>query len=86
MDQYNERWQPRVFPDPNTSGIEIINPVPTITPEEIAEFRRLLERAREYDRLTNQPDCENETKVNAIIELARALGVEEEVRDALNAV
>lgn len=49
---------------------------PVITAEEIAEFRKLLERAREYDRKHNQPDCELEEKRMKIRELATTLGVE----------
>lgn len=46
-----------------------------ITPEEIAEFRRLLKRAREYDRRNNEPDCELEEKKARLRDLAKELGV-----------
>ena len=39
------------------------------------EFRKLLERAREYDRRHNQPDCELESKRQEILRLAESLGV-----------
>jgi hypothetical protein len=67
--------QPHPLPEPK------INPIPApteprITPEEIAEFRRLLDRAREYDRKNNEPDCELEEKKAAIKTIAKALGVD----------
>ena len=48
---------------------------PMPTREEIEEFRRLLERAREYDKRTGQPDCEMEEKRQKLKELADLLGV-----------
>lgn len=49
--------------------------VPQITKEEVEEFRRLLERAREYDRKNNEPDCEMQEKRDRIKKLAEELGV-----------
>lgn len=49
--------------------------MPNITRQEIAEFKKLLERAREYDKRNNQPDCELEEKKNKVRELAEQLGV-----------
>lgn len=51
---------------------------PLVTPQEIEEFRRLLERAREYDRAHNEPDCEVEEKRQRIKALAEKLGVKVE--------
>jgi hypothetical protein len=48
---------------------------PLITQEEIAEFRKLLERAREYDRKHNEPDCELAEKKKRLQDLANQLGV-----------
>lgn len=48
----------------------------SVTPEEIEEFRRLLERAREYDKKHNQPDCELQEKKDKLLKLADELGVE----------
>lgn len=50
--------------------------VPPITAAEIEEFRRLLERARAYDREHNQPDCELAEKRQRLLDLAKELGVE----------
>jgi hypothetical protein len=46
-----------------------------ITPAEIAELRKLLERAREYDRKNNEPNCELEEKRERLKKLAEKLGV-----------
>ena len=46
-----------------------------ITPEEIAEFRKLLERAREYDKKHNEPNCELEEKKARLRKLAEEMGV-----------
>lgn len=79
MNHYSEKWgptPPTVVPLPH-----IISPpsppikFPFITKEEIDEFRRLLERAREYDRRNNEPDCELEEKKRKVRELAEQLGV-----------
>lgn len=85
-DHYWDKWSP-LRPAPTWVPAEpIVVPTapplypvvvpPAITPEEIAEFRRLMERAREYDKKHNQPDCELEEKRRKIKELADALGVE----------
>lgn len=45
------------------------------TQAEIDEFRRLLERAREYDIKNNEPNCEMEEKRKKIKDLADELGI-----------
>lgn len=45
------------------------------TQEEIDEFHRLLDRAREYDRKNNEPDCELEEKREKLRKLAEELGI-----------
>jgi len=89
MDHYWERWNRQPLPvptvswtqpmwplEPNTPvDVEPIKPVfPTL--EEIAEFRRLLKRAREYDAKNNEPDCELAEKKQRLSDLAKELGVE----------
>jgi hypothetical protein len=49
---------------------------PPITAEEIAEFRRLLEEARERDRREGRADCGTEEKRRKIKALADELSVE----------
>lgn len=73
MDHYTDRWWERTGTLPNTNYPIIIQP--QITEEEIAEFKRLLERAREYDKLHNEPNCELEAKKTKLRDLAEQLGV-----------
>jgi hypothetical protein len=51
-------------------------PVNPITPQDIEEFRKLLDRARKYDKDNNEPDCELEEKRKKVKDLAERLGVE----------
>lgn len=76
MDHYREQWQPRLDQVIPYQGTTTIMLQPAITPEEIAEFRKLLERAREYDRKNNEPDCELDEKKQALLAIAAKLGVE----------
>jgi hypothetical protein len=46
-----------------------------IPQEDIDEFYRLLERAREYDKRHNEPECELEEKKARLIKLADELGI-----------
>ncbi len=75
-DHFHDKWQPRPTPPWFIPPTVPTQPsVPAITPDEIEEFRRLLERAREYDRRTGQPDCELEEKRQKLKKLADELGV-----------
>lgn len=75
MDHYNDKW-------PKPSEIKPYFPPQPIpypnlpTQAEIDEFRKLLERAREYDKNNNEPDCELEEKKEKIRELAKLLGLD----------
>lgn len=70
FDHYHDKWFPLVPLVP-----QYPLPQPAVTPEEVAEFRRLLDRAREYDRRNNEPDCELLEKKRKLKELADVLGV-----------
>lgn len=76
MDHYYEKWYPVVYPTQTPNVTIAVTGEPPITDEEIREFRKLLERAREYDRRMNQPDCEMAEKKDALKKLAKALGVD----------
>ena len=76
MDHYRDRWEPLIPPTNPWVPLKIVQPLPTITKEEVEEFRKLLERAREYDRKMGQPDCELDEKRLALKKIARELGVE----------
>ena len=78
MDDYRDRWTPLVQQVPQYVPVV----VPIIQPAEVEEFRRLLERARQHDRETNQPGCEMESKKAALKALAEKLGVDISFVDA----
>ena len=73
MDHYREKWEPLVQPV-QPWVIPVV--VPQLSQEEIDEFRKLLDRAREYDKRHNEPDCELDEKRQAIKKLAEQLGVD----------
>lgn len=75
-DHYHDKWR-QYFPPPSNPWVTpTVQPVqPPISQEEIAEFRKLLERARQYDKDHNQPDCELEEKRKKLKELSEQLGV-----------
>ncbi len=61
---------------PTVIGPLLIPPnVPFPTQLEVDEFRRLLERAREYDKRNNEPDCETKEKQEKLRKMAEQLGV-----------
>jgi hypothetical protein len=87
MDHYREKWEPvrDYFQTlPNTIIIGQTWPSP-ITAEEIAEFRKLLERAREYDAKNQEPDCELDEKRATLKQIAKQLGVDISFVDAPDA-
>lgn len=71
-DHYHDKWREieKTWPP--------FRPEPAIPQSEIDEFRKLLERAREYDRKNNEPDCGLEDKKKKVRELADRLGVKVE--------
>lgn len=90
MEHYGDEWRKRLvwpgtvnpfglglpyrpYTPPEPVAPVVIRPV---TQDEVDEFRRLLERAREYDRKNNEPDCELAEKRAALKKLAEQLGVE----------
>lgn len=80
MQHFHDKWEPLVphqwvFPVPVPRPMPAPAP-PMITPQEVDEFRRLLERAREYDRKNGEPDCELDEKRQALKKLAEQLGVD----------
>lgn len=77
-DHYIEKWTPYVqYPTGIfTSSAPTVTIVQSPTAEEVAEFRRLLDRAREYDKRMNEPDCELDSKRQTLKTLAAQLGVD----------
>lgn len=79
VDHYTDKWWERLGPGnatPITQPSITINYPPPPSPEEIAEFRKLLERAREYDKKNNQPDCDLESKKAALRDIAQHWGID----------
>lgn len=70
-----KRWPTSPVPLPSPTA----TPVPMPSAEELQAFIRvfedLMERAKEYDRLNNEPDCEMDEKRLAIKKIADELGV-----------
>ena len=90
MEHYLEKWRlnyPLLSIKPNGLSPPIVMPQPVVWPlpdvsvplliaEEVAEFKKLLERAREYDKKNNQPDHGLDEKRQQLRELAKQLGIE----------
>lgn len=74
MDHKGDEWNRRLR-EQQAQHTPYVPMQPLITQDEIAEFRRLLERAREYDRKNNEPDCEMEEKRQRLRDLAKEMGV-----------
>lgn len=83
-DFYHDKWKdylpnpqiPFTQPTPNINHYIYPQPIRTPTKEEIDEFYKLLERAKEYDKKHNEPDCELEEKKELLRALALKLGIE----------
>jgi hypothetical protein len=58
-------------PSPGTVPTFTVPKVPT--PEEWAAFLELVEKARKFDEMTNQPDCEDPEKGKWMEEVERRL-------------
>lgn len=71
VDHYRDKWDP-VQPAVTFPYTPIVGP----TQVEVAEFRKLLERARKYDKDHNEPDCEFKAKKDAIKSLAAYWGLD----------
>lgn len=74
MDHYGDEWRRRYIPAQPLIGPFVPPPVPST--QELDEFRRLLDRAREYDKKHNEPDCEMDDKKRKLLDLAKELGVD----------
>lgn len=83
MDHYSDKWgkfRPYFSPFQNPEPWPPTQPAtqPYVSPikqEEVDELRRLLGRARDYDRRNNEPDCELDEKKQTLKRVAEALGI-----------
>ncbi len=78
-------WVPSILPGvvPMTPGNPPYRPFEEVSKEEfdalkkdVQEMKELLKRAVEYDRRTNQPNCEMEEKVALLKAVAKAVDVD----------
>jgi hypothetical protein len=62
FDSGRQIWPQPDFPNPNIfpSNPQPVERIPT--PEEWAAFLELVEKARKFDEMTGQPDCEDPDK------------------------
>jgi hypothetical protein len=85
-DHYKDKWKdwPSVFnPEPFLPSKPVF-PFPNLVSKEefealkaeVEEMKKLLERAVEYDKRTNQPHCEMEDKVALLKKVAEYVGVD----------
>lgn len=76
QEHYLNKW--KQFPyDQTTPFNQPFTQQPQIPSQaEIDEFRKLLERAREYDKRNSEPDCELDSKKEALRELAKTWGID----------
>jgi hypothetical protein len=75
-DWFQRRWTTTV-PDFEIRPVVVPAALPWQVPTqaEIDEFRKLLDRAREYEKRNNEPDCELEEKKARVRKLAEELGI-----------
>jgi hypothetical protein len=79
IDHYGDEWRRRYWPmgpSPFVPTVPVQPVFPLPTQQELDEFRRLLDRAREYDKRNNEPDCEMDEKKKLLKEMADKLGVD----------
>jgi hypothetical protein len=73
-EKFPDKW-PHFNPPPTYIPIQIPNWEIEALRKEVAELRKLLKAAKEFDSATGQPDCEMEQKVKLIKDIARLVGV-----------
>lgn len=86
-DDFIDRWTPppvypdepkKIYPGPEKRGPTYIPVVPPNMPtqDEIDEFRRLLEKARQQDIEEGNPDCGSAEKKRILKEIADQFGID----------
>lgn len=75
-DHYTQKWDPN-----NTGTITWINNNDVSRQEfeqlknDVREMKELLKKAKAYDEQTNQPDCEQEKKLETLRKIAEVVGI-----------
>lgn len=76
-EHYTDKWnKPRDWYQGTGTGHTVTYIPGPPSAEEIAEFRKLLERAREYDKKNDQPDCDLEIKKKALLDMAKLWNID----------
>lgn len=87
-DHYNDKWKDffPFIPQPNQPNINPFDQkfkLPEISREEfnqlkreVEDLKKLLERAKAYDKANNEPNCEIEDKMKFLKEVAKLVGVD----------
>lgn len=77
-DHYSNKWgnpPPGLYTKPYVpADKEILKQLAELK-KEVLEMKELLKLAIEYDKRTNQPDCENEEKIKVLKDVADMVGV-----------
>jgi len=82
-DHYRDMWTPKYVPHTVPFSVGSVGPAfDSITRQEfddlkrqVMEMKELLRRAKEYDELNNEPDCEVDEKMELLRRIAGAVGV-----------
>lgn len=88
MDHYGQKWDRYMEPlEPQVPQPEVTITFPPIDIDKLTkeitdkiladlpDFEELVRKAKEYDKLNNQPDCELDSKKQKVKKLADKLGV-----------
>lgn len=73
LDFYAEKWENKY---PSTFEGFRVTPDPNEITVEIEDFEKLVRVAKEYDKKTDQPDCELDSKKDKLKKLADELGIQ----------
>lgn len=82
-DHFNDKWKDPSYPyypqiqklTTDSIDIEVTRQEFDALKKEVEEMKKLLERAFEYDKKNNEPNCEMEEKVALLKKVAEAVGV-----------
>ncbi len=82
-DHFHDKWDPLKQIQPSTITTDQLHKYLAPTrkefndlKKEVEEMKKLLERALEYDKRNNEPNCEMEEKVALLKKVAKMVGVD----------
>lgn len=83
IDTWRENWQPYIQPSPPYTFYPDDAEIQKLK-RDVEEFRRILKKAREWDKEHSAEPCkETGDKIEALREIVKALGLEDEVEIVL---